>query len=64
VIPIAAGEWSPDGIDAELADVVRGPARRTNPEEITLLKTVGVASEDLIVAHAAVAKLAAAPAAA
>jgi ornithine cyclodeaminase len=57
VIPSDSGEWSPDAIDAELAEVVRGPARRRDDREITLFKTVGIASEDLVVAHAAVAKL-------
>jgi ornithine cyclodeaminase/alanine dehydrogenase-like protein (mu-crystallin family) len=57
LIPLAAGEWSADGIHAELAEAVSGPARRTDPDEITLLKTVGMASEDLVVAHAAVAKV-------
>lgn len=58
LIPIGVGEWAPEMIDCELADVVRGPGRRRDPEEITLLKTVGMASEDLVVARAAVAKLA------
>jgi ornithine cyclodeaminase/alanine dehydrogenase-like protein (mu-crystallin family) len=57
IIPLRRGEWSADGIDGELSDAVRGPARRVDPEEITLCKTVGMAAEDLIVAHAAVAKL-------
>jgi ornithine cyclodeaminase len=57
IIPMNRGEWTPDGIHGELAEAVRGPARRTDPDEITLCKTVGMASEDLVVAHAAVAKL-------
>jgi len=57
IIPMNRGEWTPDGIHGELADAVRGPARRTDPYEITLCKTVGLASEDLVVAHAAVAKV-------
>jgi ornithine cyclodeaminase len=57
IIPMGRGEWTPDGIHAELTEAVRGPARRTDPDEITLCKTVGMASEDLVVAHAAVAKL-------
>lgn len=56
IIPIERGEWDPSDIDAELADVVRGPAGRTDPDEITLFKTVGLASEDLVVARAAVAR--------
>ncbi|MCW2952928.1 MAG: ornithine cyclodeaminase [Conexibacter sp.] len=57
LIPIAAGQWSADRIDAELADVVRGPGRRRDDQEITLFKTVGLASEDLVVAHAAVERM-------
>ncbi|MCW3004982.1 MAG: ornithine cyclodeaminase [Conexibacter sp.] len=57
LLPMGRGEWTPDGIHGELAEAVRGPARRTDPDEITLCKTVGMASEDLVVAHAAVAKL-------
>jgi ornithine cyclodeaminase/alanine dehydrogenase-like protein (mu-crystallin family) len=57
ILPMNRGEWTPDGIHGELAEAVRGTARRTDPEEITLCKTVGMASEDLIVAHAAVEKL-------
>jgi ornithine cyclodeaminase/alanine dehydrogenase-like protein (mu-crystallin family) len=56
IIPIADGEWDASGIDAELAEVVRGPAARRDPDEITVLKTVGLASEDLVVAHAAVVR--------
>ena len=34
--------------------MVRGSARRRDDQEITLLKTVGLASEDLVIAHAAI----------
>jgi ornithine cyclodeaminase/alanine dehydrogenase-like protein (mu-crystallin family) len=54
LIPIAAGEWSADLIAGELADAVRGTASRADAEQITILKTVGLASEDLVVAQAAV----------
>jgi ornithine cyclodeaminase/alanine dehydrogenase-like protein (mu-crystallin family) len=57
LIPMAAGEWEASGIDAELSEVVRGPARRRDDDEVTLLKTVGLASEDLVVAHAAAQRL-------
>jgi ornithine cyclodeaminase len=57
LIPIEAGEWSAEEIAGELADVLRGSFTRTDPEQITILKTVGLASEDLVVAQAAVQKL-------
>jgi ornithine cyclodeaminase len=57
LIPIADGEWSADLIAGELADVVSGSAARAGAEQITILKTVGLASEDLVVAQAAVQKL-------
>jgi ornithine cyclodeaminase len=53
LIPLSQGAWTADDIDAELAEVVRGPKARRDPEEITLFKSVGVAFEDLIVARAA-----------
>jgi ornithine cyclodeaminase len=56
IIPIGRGEWDASAIDAELPDVVRGHAARRDPDEITLFKTVGLASEDLVVAHAVVAR--------
>jgi ornithine cyclodeaminase len=53
LIPLSQGVWRSDDIDAELAEVVRGPKARHDPQEITLFKSVGVAFEDLIVARAA-----------
>jgi ornithine cyclodeaminase/alanine dehydrogenase-like protein (mu-crystallin family) len=54
ILPIAAGEWDADQIDGELSDLVCGRLRPRRNEEITLFKTVGLASEDLVIAHAAV----------
>ncbi len=48
VQPLASGVLTPDGIRAELAELVRGekPGRRDD-NEITLFKSVGAALEDL-----------------
>lgn len=53
-IPAAAGEWQPDDIVADLAEVVTGTPVRRGPEDITVFKSVGLALEDLAVAAAAV----------
>lgn len=50
VIPIKAGEWTPDRIAAELGEVVtRAKSGRTAEGEITLFKSIGVAIEDVAV---------------
>ncbi|MEA2333349.1 MAG: hypothetical protein QOH58_3487 [Thermoleophilaceae bacterium] len=59
ILAIEAGLWSADLIAGELADVVDGAVGRRDADEITVLKSVGMAAEDLVVAHAAVQKLSA-----
>jgi ornithine cyclodeaminase/alanine dehydrogenase-like protein (mu-crystallin family) len=53
LIPMASGVIGPDAIVADLAEVVRGSAVRTRPEDVTVFKSVGVAFEDLVLARAA-----------
>lgn len=51
VIPIEDGEWTADGIAAELGEVVtRVKPGRTGEDEVTLFKSIGVAIEDVAVA--------------
>ena len=57
VIPMKAGVMGPSAIVADLAEVVRGAAVRTSPEDITIFKSVGVAFEDLVVAKAALDRM-------
>jgi ornithine cyclodeaminase len=57
ILAIEEGLWSADLIAGELADVVDGTVSRRDANEITVLKSVGMAAEDLVVAHAAVRKL-------
>jgi ornithine cyclodeaminase/alanine dehydrogenase-like protein (mu-crystallin family) len=47
----------PSAIVADLAEVVRGAAVRTSPQDVTIFKSVGVAFEDLVVARAAVDRM-------
>ncbi len=49
----AEGRWSRDAIAGELSDVIRGRVARRAADEITLFKSVGLATEDLAVARAA-----------
>lgn len=60
VIPLEKGLIAPASIVADLHELVTGAPARRNREEITLFKSVGLALEDLAVARAAVARLAAA----
>lgn len=57
LIPLEAGVMGPSAIVADLAEVVRGAAVRTSPEDLTIFKSVGVAFEDLVVARAAVDRM-------
>lgn len=52
--PIAAGTWSADAIEADLAELVRGdhPGRAAD-DEITVFKSVGLALEDVAAAKLA-----------
>jgi len=59
VQPLRNGTLSEDAIAGDLFELARGQAMgRTNPEEITLFKSVGTALEDLAAAKLAVAGLA------
>jgi ornithine cyclodeaminase len=53
LIPMQAGRIGPSAVCADLAEVVKGKAVRTSPEDVTIFKSVGVAFEDLVVARAA-----------
>ncbi len=51
IVPIEQGRWSADRIAAELGEVVSGhKLGRTNADEITFFKSVGVAIQDLAAA--------------
>ena len=53
VIPLDRGIISPDHIRSELGDVISGKfTGRSNEDEITVFKSVGVAIQDLVVANA------------
>jgi ornithine cyclodeaminase/alanine dehydrogenase-like protein (mu-crystallin family) len=47
VIPINAGELTADHIYAELGEIVAGKPGRTDEQEITLFKSVGLAIQDV-----------------
>jgi alanine dehydrogenase len=52
VIPISQGTYRPENIVGELADVVTGKINgRTSNSDVTLFKSVGIALEDVAVAH-------------
>ncbi len=51
---IDEGAFSPESIAADLSELARGRTVRRSVQDITLFKSVGMASEDLIVATAAV----------
>jgi len=52
VIPISQGIYKPENIIGELADVVAGKVKgRTSNSDVTLFKSVGIALEDIAVAH-------------
>jgi len=56
IIPLDAGIISRDDIVADLSALARGTSVRRSPADITVFKSVGLASEDLAVAAAAVEK--------
>lgn len=58
LIPMETGLIGPTAVVADLAEVVRGTPVRTDPEDVTLFKSVGVAFEDLVVARAAADRIA------
>jgi ornithine cyclodeaminase/alanine dehydrogenase-like protein (mu-crystallin family) len=52
IIPIREGRLRADQVAAELGEIVNGTKPgRTNPEEITYFKSVGVAVQDVAVAR-------------
>lgn len=54
LLAMREGLFAPEAIDAELGEVVMGSkARRTDPAEVTIFKSVGVATQDVAVASAA-----------
>jgi ornithine cyclodeaminase/alanine dehydrogenase-like protein (mu-crystallin family) len=53
LIPLGEGTIDKSHIEAELREVVRGAKVRTDPEDVTVFKSVGIALEDLAVARAA-----------
>jgi ornithine cyclodeaminase/alanine dehydrogenase-like protein (mu-crystallin family) len=54
VIPLRAGVIGESHVVADLAQLVRGARVRTDPGDVTVFKSVGIAVEDLAVAGAAV----------
>jgi ornithine cyclodeaminase/alanine dehydrogenase-like protein (mu-crystallin family) len=54
LIPIGEGALGAGHIVADLAETVRGANVRRSPDDVTLLKSVGMAFEDLVVARAIV----------
>lgn len=54
VIPLRAGVIDESHVIADLAQLVRGERVRTDPRDVTVFKSVGIAAEDLAVAGAAV----------
>jgi ornithine cyclodeaminase len=53
LIPIGEGVIDAGHIRADLTDLARGAVLRTDPSDITVFKSVGMAYEDLVVARAA-----------
>ena len=53
LIPIGEGVIDADHIRGDLTDLARGAVVRTDPSDITVFKSVGMAFEDLVVARAA-----------
>ena len=58
---LAAGVLREPDFAHELIALLRGEVRRETPEQVSVFKSVGLPSEDLIVARAAAEKLVAAP---
>jgi ornithine cyclodeaminase/alanine dehydrogenase-like protein (mu-crystallin family) len=57
ITPMQSGAITPESIVADLAECVAGVEARTDPEQITVFKSVGLALEDLAVAVAAVERM-------
>jgi ornithine cyclodeaminase/alanine dehydrogenase-like protein (mu-crystallin family) len=55
LIAAREGAWDPGDVEGDLAELVQGTCGRASPMDITLFKSVGMASEDLAVAGAALA---------
>lgn len=53
LIPMRQGRIGPEHVVADLAEVVRGMPVRRSAEDVTVFESVGMASEDLVVARAA-----------
>ena len=52
LIPMAEGKFSTDSITGELGELVLGKKTgRTDKKQITLMKTVGFATLDIVIAH-------------
>ncbi|MDR1481754.1 MAG: ornithine cyclodeaminase family protein [Synergistaceae bacterium] len=52
LIPMAEGRFSRESITGEIGDVLLGKTRgRTSPDEITLMKTVGFATLDVVIGY-------------
>ena len=57
LMPIRSGRLTPEGIHAELGEILNGAkAGRENPEEVTVFKSVGNAVQDLVAAQAVLAE--------
>ncbi|HET7009996.1 MAG TPA: hypothetical protein VFI11_04405, partial [Anaerolineales bacterium] len=55
ILPIQEGTFTPDDIHAELGEVLAGTAPgRSDPEQITLFKSVGLAVQDAVAAGEAI----------
>jgi ornithine cyclodeaminase/alanine dehydrogenase-like protein (mu-crystallin family) len=54
---IAEGAWNPAAIAGELADLALGRVVRTRPDQVTVFKSVGIATEDLVLARAVADRL-------
>jgi ornithine cyclodeaminase len=52
LIPIGEGAIGPEHVRADLQEVVRGARVRSEPGDVTLFESVGLAFEDLAVAGA------------
>jgi len=54
-LAVEEGVWSWDRVAGDLTDLATGRLRRTDPSEITLFKSVGMAVQDLAIAQRAAA---------
>jgi alanine dehydrogenase len=55
-VPIRKGEFSKEDIGGTLGEVVLGKKKRTNPEQITIFDSTGLAIQDLAIASIAMKK--------